>query len=234
MAIFSSGRACAYNEIRDFSAALRDLDQTISLGYDDWDIHFVRGQCHQGLGKYSAAVSDFGRAIQHEPEYVMPHFYRGLTFLKLKDYVSAVADFTTVIRLMPDAIIYFERGKAHFYMGNTATALDDFTSCIRLDPDKAEAYEGRGHCNLLLGRPGAALADYNRGALLGLEFGADLLGSWRCTCGPAKLWRCDFKSEFEQSSFSQTIQILTKSARQSTKRSATCGRRETTETERRD
>lgn len=73
---------------------------------------------------------------------------------------QAIARYTQAIQNSPSDAAYYNRGLAHYRLGNYQAALDDLTQAIQLDPNNASSYYARANMRLELGDQQGAIADY--------------------------------------------------------------------------
>ena len=84
---------------------------------------------------------------------------------------ESIADFTEAIRLNPNfADAYFERARAHLFLGDEARSVADYTEMIRIDPKDVEAYRARGSALDVLREYQRAIADYTEAIRLDPKF----------------------------------------------------------------
>jgi tetratricopeptide (TPR) repeat protein len=60
------------------------------------------------------------------------------------------------------AVTFYNRGRAHYELGNFETALPDFEMALGLDAEYSDAYYGRAYAYYNLGRYEEAIADFDR------------------------------------------------------------------------
>jgi tetratricopeptide (TPR) repeat protein len=168
-------RAYAYIQIGDFSKALADYNQVITLNPNFTSAYVNRGNLkYQELNDFQGALADYNKAITLKPDFVEVYYNRGfLKQFKLNDPQGALADYNQVIALNPDsAKAYHSRGfLKQFKLNDFRGALADYNKAILINPDYAEAYGDRGTLKGdKLNDFRGALADYNKAITLKPDF----------------------------------------------------------------
>lgn len=64
------------------------------------------------------------------------------------------------------AVTFYNRGRAHYELGNFETALPDFEMALGLDAEYSDAYYGRAYAYYNLGRYEEAIADFDKAIAL--------------------------------------------------------------------
>jgi tetratricopeptide (TPR) repeat protein len=133
-----------------YERARADYDQTIKLGglgQREAVAYWERGLVNHSLNQLDAAIADFTKAIELAPDYGLAYDGRADS-LRVKarlatsepertsQYERAVADYDKAIRLaglgQRNALAYFNRGVAHYYLSHFDAAIADFTNAIEL------------------------------------------------------------------------------------------------------
>ena len=86
-------------------------------------------------------------------------YNRGVRYYNQDRLDAALADFTEAFRLNPNPAYIHERGYTYFRGGDFSRAFDDFSESIRLSPDNPLFLSNRGHVQIFLGNPQAAVVD---------------------------------------------------------------------------
>lgn len=158
-------RSVCYSNLKDYSAALDDLDSAIKLNpKTDLDkIYHNKGLNLLRLNRAEDAVSCFDRALSYNSENVYSYYYRGLSHYKNDEPEKAVSDFTKTLTYndkYSDA--YFYRGMNHEKLSNYKAALNDFDKAVELDPGNRRAIEKRANLYVETGQHRKALDDLDR------------------------------------------------------------------------
>lgn len=140
-------RAVAYAEAQNYSDALSDLDDYLSVDTVSAMGHWERAVCQQLLNDYEESK---GQKVT----------------MKLS---QVEGDFAMAIQLAPrNAYIYYNRGNLYAKEKNYSRAIDDYTSAVKLDPRLAQAYYNRGIARYYAGQIIEAQQDLSRAGELGL------------------------------------------------------------------
>lgn len=115
--------------VRNYAAAIKDLDQALTISPDFTLALFLRSSA-----KYKQALSELSN-----PESARK--------VNMNMTLHAVLDdLDKVIKLSPNmAIAYYNKGVALAELQDFTSALSAFTNAIELAPDFGEAYYNRGY-----------------------------------------------------------------------------------------
>lgn len=160
------------------TGALRNLAdcQIVALDFDDFDAG-VDQLCQQHLSQLADRQTLPAPTRDHRTaEQLVLQAYAKCGE---GDFEGGIIDFTGAIELNPAYnAAYYNRGKAHFQIGNLDAAIADYSDTLRLDPDDVDAYISRGitwanqgnleqaiddFSDVIRLRPDHANAYYNRG-----------------------------------------------------------------------
>lgn len=134
-------------KIKDYRAAIIDLNQAIRIKPNYGEAYNKRCQAHLMIGERQKAMEDCTKALQLKPnmaEADKAYANRGLARFQLGDLRGAIADYTQAIQINPnDAQAYNNRGYAREGLGDKQGAIDDFTQAIKVDAKSADAYLNR-------------------------------------------------------------------------------------------
>lgn len=147
------GRGVAYLALRNYEAAVADLDRAIAEGGDAFTIAFMaRGAAHAGLAKMrsavgegtqpqlrnagaetAAAMSDFDRALQLNPRLIYSWFNKGNLYLEAKDASSAIQCYNEALAINPSyGEAYYNRALAYLQSGMRRKAFADLSKAGEL------------------------------------------------------------------------------------------------------
>jgi tetratricopeptide (TPR) repeat protein len=124
-----------YVTLRNYAAAVADLDKAIALTPDFAMAYFLRGlanyemlQASAGQGDSKSAslkmelrnvVSDFDRVAELSPRMAYAHYNKGNVLVELGDYTSAIAAYRKAIELKADfGEAYYNLAYVYFQLGN--------------------------------------------------------------------------------------------------------------------
>ena len=151
----------------DYTGAIADFDQAITLDPDNAEAYVKRGTVRSQLEDRAGAIADFDQAITLNPDNVDAYSWRGAAKGELGDYTGAIADFDRAIVLDPNNLpAYITRGAVKSGLENYPGAIADFDQTIALDPDYADAYSYRGSAKVELEEYADAIADFDQAIAL--------------------------------------------------------------------
>ena len=154
------GRAMDFITVRNYQAAISDLDRAIALTPDHAVAYLLRAQARYYAGAADGGERDGGR---------MPQGPRAELGRVLEDYDRA-------IELSPrSAVAWFDKGNILFEMGDYTSALASYSRAIELEPDMGEAYYNRGYVYLKLGNQAAGVSDLSKAGERGIVSSYNLI-----------------------------------------------------------
>ncbi|MDE6629714.1 MAG: tetratricopeptide repeat protein [Muribaculaceae bacterium] len=125
-------RAMDFVVLRDYAAAIKDLNKALELTPD-----FALGYFERAVARYKAlkagnnpdaapvqaeiraVVADFDKAIELSPRMSFAYFNKGNVYAELGDFTSALAAYNKAIELKPDlGEAYYNRGYVYFQLGD--------------------------------------------------------------------------------------------------------------------
>lgn len=151
------GRAMDYYTLRNYQAALADLDRAIDLAPDFTAAYLLRANARllnartlrlsdanadvstTAVGKFAAkmvnaeALSDMERVIELSPRMAFAWYNKGVLLAETGDYTSAISAFNKAIELKPDfGEAYYNRGYLYLNMGNRDAGMADLSKAGEL------------------------------------------------------------------------------------------------------
>ncbi|MCM1349126.1 MAG: tetratricopeptide repeat protein [Firmicutes bacterium] len=155
------GRAMDQMTVKNYAAAIADLDKAIAAAPDFTVAYLVRSVARNRLSEAPVDKSD--KSLPRESS------------LRARKQ-QVIADLDSVIHLSPRmAIAYFNKGVALAEMKDFTSALNAFNQAIKIKPDFGEAYYNRGYSYFQLGNRAAGAADLSRAGELGIVPSYNLL-----------------------------------------------------------
>ncbi len=155
----------------DPHAALRLLDQALTLNPQSFAVHFNRGLAFAKLERWDEALESYTAAAQRNPGAADIHGNRGVILFKMKRYGEALDCQTQALRLQPDfAAALVNRGNVLRALNQNDAALADYERAAALQPDLAEAHNNRAAVLTDLGKFPEALASYQKAVALRPDF----------------------------------------------------------------
>ena len=155
-------RAVDFALVQDFSSAVNDLNEALSMEGELWPVYFMRAAV-----RYKMLESEeLNRSVDDvNSSWGVP----GKSDLPNIDYHLVRNDLPQVITLMPDFLYaYFNRGNVFVKLADFKSAVVDYSEAIKLDADFAEAYFNRGLAYIYLGKTAEGVADLSKAGELGL------------------------------------------------------------------
>ena len=126
------GRAMDFMMLRDYSAAVDDLNKALQLTPD-----FALGYFARGVARYKAmqagsqqvaaplqaeiraVIADFDKSAELSPRMAFAYYNKGNVLAALGDYTSALPAYNKAIELKPDfGEAYYNRGYVYFHLGD--------------------------------------------------------------------------------------------------------------------
>ncbi|WP_461448723.1 tetratricopeptide repeat protein [Mucilaginibacter sp.] len=182
-ALYYANRATAEWDLKDYEAAVKDLDTAISLpdkyAWIDYNqIGLIKMEEKDNKG----AIKAFTRSIKLRPDESV-YNNRALAELAIEEYQSSINDFTVAINYnnasrtlkkghMYNTIVgnqYELRGKAKLLKGDYKDAVIDLDSAIIINPQLALAYNIRGEAKIKIGDKIGAFADWQTASNMNCE-----------------------------------------------------------------
>ena len=127
-----SGRCFIYNALGDYTKALQDCNEAIRLNPRSHSAYNNRGSTYHKLKDYNRAYDDTTTSLSLKVSFEA-YDVRCLTNIELKKYNEAVSDCTNALGFKPQsAITHYNRGYAHYKMGEKKRAIPDFQIAARM------------------------------------------------------------------------------------------------------
>lgn len=148
------GRAMDFLTVRNYDAAIADIDRALELTPDQPVAYMIRAQA-----KYRNRPQD-GQAVVPGAASLDPRQ------VQLK---SALADLDRVVELSSRmAVAWYNKGNVLFDLGDYTSAIAAYGRAIELEPNMGQAYYNRGYVYLKLGNEAAGVADLSKAGELGI------------------------------------------------------------------
>ncbi len=164
-------RGVAYDEQRNYSAAIRDYSKAITIDPNYASTYNNRGIAYRKQGDLSSAIADYTKAISIDPDYSSAYNNRGIAYRRKGNYDKAIRDYTMAIAIDPKySSAYNNRGLAFRKKGDLASAILDYNRSIAINPDYASVYISRGNAYKKQGDLTLALNDYNKALEIDPQF----------------------------------------------------------------
>ena len=139
-----------------YDAALKLLDEAISLDPENEEAYYLRGNVYCDSEKYLRAIQDLNKALELDPEDDMAYSDRGDAYYFLDKYENALNDYNQAIKLDPDKADYYaNRALAYYSLKQHAKALVDINKAIELDPNDSYFTDMRNNIKSAMKEGGA-------------------------------------------------------------------------------
>jgi lipoprotein NlpI len=133
-----SVRADLRAKLRDYRAAIDDLDTVLAQVPDDTRTLQRRATFRGWIGDQQAAIEDFNAALRIKPE-ASAYVGRAIAYKESGDPDRAMQDVAKAMEIAPqDPTVYYERAQLRFKSGDFAGAASDFATAA--DDEKSDAY----------------------------------------------------------------------------------------------
>ena len=127
------GRAKANLYLKNFEAAMEDLNMTIKLDPKNAECFLERAKLNYQTGDFAAAYKDVNNAITYGNNNAEAFFFRGKLNAGYAGYGNlqkAIDDFTEAINLDKKIEYFYERGHTYYRMKNYSKALSDYDMAL--------------------------------------------------------------------------------------------------------
>lgn len=151
------GRASAYFDSGDYSAAIAEFTTVIHLGtYRLAAAHGYRGQARHRNGEFYAALADLTLAIELAPSDHRQLLRRSEVFRGLKNMEGALRDANRALAMCRDDEVLFARGTLFYHMQRYDDAIADMEEALAQKP-AAEGFKDLALVKLAKGDLSGAL-----------------------------------------------------------------------------
>jgi tetratricopeptide (TPR) repeat protein len=148
-------------EARRFAKAAAILNDLLKADRRNAKAQLLLSEAWEGLGDGEAAIKAADQAVRVDPS--AQTYARRAALSQENGYMeSALRDVSVSLGLGQNGELFQWRARTFLGMRHYDLALQDLSTALTLEPDNAALYDLRAHCNLLLGRLGAAQDDVER------------------------------------------------------------------------
>lgn len=157
------GRAMDYMTLRDYDAAIKDLDRAIALKNDYALTYILRAQARHHKLSLPADDKEGTDATTR-------------TALRHATYNEILSDLDNALRLDPtNAFAWYDKACLYIESGLDSEALEAINRAIEIKDDFGEAFFNRGYLYMRMGNTKAGAADLGRAGELGVPGAYNLL-----------------------------------------------------------
>lgn len=147
------GRALDLITVRNYDAAIADLDRAVAMSPDHAVAYMLRAQAR------------YYQRIEAE-SYAKPEEKDGSPRRNM--LVLALADIDKAIEYSPrSAPLWYDKGNILYAMGDLTSAMAAYTKAIETEPAMGEAYFNRGYIKLKIGNESGGIEDLSKAGELG-------------------------------------------------------------------
>ncbi|MEI7661571.1 MAG: tetratricopeptide repeat protein, partial [Bacteroidota bacterium] len=156
-----ANRGIAYTFNHDWSHAVEDFSEALSVGPVSSGIYADRGIVYGFAGQPEMAVGDFTEAVRLDPKNAKALYNRGVTCVNMGEPGKAMSDFRKVLLLEP-ANVSACSGLSilYFVQKNYDTCRMMAEKGIHIDPYRPELYSVIGNCELETGDIDKAIGEF--------------------------------------------------------------------------
>ena len=152
-----------YIKQKNYRAALKELDQAISLDRADPDFWGLRLVVYSYLKDENRTIQDAEQALTIDPNNSRAWWGRAQHALKQKKWQASLTAYNEALKSDPtNAVALVERSACHLSLKAYGDALSDLNRAIELDPGKGLYYLVRANVQRRLKNQQAWLSDANR------------------------------------------------------------------------
>lgn len=155
-------RGLFYMHNLDIEEAIRDFEEALKYGPDEWVIYNNLGCCYERIGDYEKAIAYFQQALEHlgDKKSQLPYNNLADCYLTLEEYEKALECYEKNLADNPDdKTLYKELGFLYRHMKDYKKAISYFEK----DPKHKDYYSRIGDVQYLQGRTTMALLTYKEG-----------------------------------------------------------------------
>nr|MBD3622000.1 tetratricopeptide repeat protein [Sunxiuqinia sp.] len=154
--------------VSEYSEAMDDFDQAITMDERNTLAHFSRANCRVQMVELLESLPDFSEDMTipvgstPEPNQNTPEM--------INDYEDILNDYQVCIHIKPDfPFAYYNKAFILCKLGRYQEAIRNFDKAIELQPDFAEAYFNRGLTKIYLDEMDGGANDLSKAGELGIQ-----------------------------------------------------------------
>ncbi|GAB4025609.1 tetratricopeptide repeat protein [Spirosoma koreense] len=164
------GRGKCYTQLADYKEALRDLNESLALDFQNLDALESRADLYARMGDYPKAAADLSVYLTVDPTNADLLARRATYRIRTNRIAEALADYGEAIRISnQNPRFYLLRGMLYQQSGLFDKAEADFTEGINRSRRQPELYVNRGYAYIGLKQYESAGTDFARAIELGVD-----------------------------------------------------------------
>ena len=152
-------RSIANGQMRQFEAAIADLDAAIKLNPRVLRYFRQKAEWQRTIGEYDKALETCSEALLHNPNSTDILRLRSEIYLFSGDYEKGLAELATVIQVEPNSESYAARAVIYLQLGESEKAIKDLDKAVELSPNATAFLIIRAGLHCDFGNTSQALLD---------------------------------------------------------------------------
>ena len=158
-----SCKACAENELGNFTVAIKDYGEAIKLCPEDYLLYYKRGIINGKLDKFKEKIDDCTRAIEIYLRNSDVYYSRGLAYTDIGNNNKAIKDFEKVLKLDSEySLAYYQIAYAKEKLEDYLGAIKYYTKYIELESKDSDGYFARAWIKNKINDYNGAINDYSK------------------------------------------------------------------------
>ncbi len=135
-------RGLAWKHLRNYDAAIADLDMSIRLQADNANAHWARGDAYLELGELDLALADLSRSIELQPKEHTPYVLRAIVWRAKGRDRLAMEDLNRALVLEPGSKRALRsRCELHVDLGSHAAAEADLDTITQVELKSSQEHD---------------------------------------------------------------------------------------------
>jgi tetratricopeptide (TPR) repeat protein len=170
-------RAYAYDEIKNYSAAINDLNRVIEINPLYSNAFNNRGNAYFGIKNFNSSIKDYNNSIRLNPDSDLP--YRGLgdVYREMRQFNNAIKAYKRGINIGNSQIgSLIQLGTLYYEMNQHKKAIEVFKKAIERQPEDEIAHNNLAYMYSLTGERDQAKYHYHQSLKKNSDYFWSLLG----------------------------------------------------------
>lgn len=143
-----SNRGLAKSKMKEYDAALEDLNKAILQNPHDEDYYAHQGDIYTATDQYDLAINSYDKAVNLNSYDAYVYNNRGNAKSKIQDHTAAIVDYNTAIMIQAESDFYTNRALSMLQLNRYEEAITDSKKALSIDPTNANAYYNLGLAKL--------------------------------------------------------------------------------------
>ncbi len=155
-------RGIAYNDSKDYTAAITDCNKALKLYPQNKRALKIRAYSYYWQEKYDSSIQDLNEVLQLDNSDAAAWDQRGLDYYWLNKLDNSISDFSEALHHDPaNALFWFNRGNSYYWLRNYDKAIGDFSESITYNAENIRPFYIRGLCYYYSKKYRDAVNDFN-------------------------------------------------------------------------